>query len=341
VLAIDDLGATNASGFRLAGLSFSVAPGERVAVLGPNGSGKSFLLRVIVGLEAPLAGTISWKGVALSSAGRVLVPPDARSMGVIFQDVALFPTLDVAANVAIGLAPRTSADLGRRLVERALETAHVAHLRRRSVLALSGGEQQRTALARALVQRPGVLLLDEPFHSLDGPAKREILADLLQVVREADIATVLVTHDTDEAAAFSDRVVLLRAGRAVQQGTFAEIYDAPVDQAAAELLGLVQTIDVESARRNGIALPAGVDAPLVRFRPEQLLLGPAQGGETPCAEVADIRARGALDDVLVRLPDGTTLLSRTVAGASPPAGRTVSTRIGRALAWSSSEELAT
>jgi ABC-type Fe3+/spermidine/putrescine transport system ATPase subunit len=341
VLSIVELCATNASGFRLEGVSFAVEPGERVAVLGPNGSGKSFLLRLVVGLEAPRSGTIAWSGTTLSGPGRVAVPPEERPMGVIFQDVALFPTLDVRANVALGLPRRTPSAEARGAVGRALETARVATLRDRSVLALSGGEQQRVALARALVRRPSVLLLDEPFHSLDGPVKREILGDLLRIVRDERMAALLVTHDTGEAAEFSDRVVLLRAGHVVQQGAFEDIYDRPADRAAAEFLGPVQAIATDRARQQGIALPAGHDAASLCFRPEQLVLAAAAPGLPADATVERVRPMGAFDDVIIKLRDGGLLLSRARAGTAPPIGQGVSAQVARALAWPGSEELAT
>jgi iron(III) transport system ATP-binding protein len=331
VLSVKHLGAGIGRSFRIEDVSFSVRSGERVAILGPNGSGKTSLLRLILGLETPDSGTISWSDTVLSKEGRVLVLPEDRSMGILFQEGALFPHLTVRENVAVALPPGTSGAAGRPLVDRALDIARIGHLDDRSVPALSGGEQQRVALARALVQRPGVLLLDEPFRSLDGPAKREILSELRVIVQREDMATLLVTHDTEEAAAFSDRVVILRAGRKIQEGSFAEIYDHPADRFTADFLGPVQTIDVEQARRCGLGLPPGGGASKLLFRPEHLVLTAVPDSEADGLRVAHVRSTGALQEIAILLPDGTELLSRVPAHASPQPGRKVSARIVQTL----------
>jgi ABC-type Fe3+/spermidine/putrescine transport system ATPase subunit len=338
VLSVKHLGAAFGKSFRIEDVSFSVRSGERVVILGPNGSGKTSLLRLILGLETPETGSISWSDRVLSKESRVLVLPEDRSMGILFQEGALFPHLGVRENVAVALPPGTPGDAGRPLVDRALDIARIRHLEDRSVPALSGGEQQRVALARALVQRPGVLLLDEPLRSLDGPSKREILSELRLIVEKEDMAALLVTHDTQEAALFADRVVVLREGRKIQEGSFAEIYDRPADRFTADFLGPVQTIEAEKARRWGLGLPEGSGAAVVLFRPEHLVLTEVPDTEARGLEVARVQSTGALLEIAVMLPDKTELLSRAPAHASPGPGRKVSARIVQALSLPITEE---
>jgi iron(III) transport system ATP-binding protein len=339
VLSVNNHCARIGRDFAIEDISFSVGSGERIALLGPNGSGKTSLLRLIAGLETPRSGTISWSGAVLSSPGRVDVPPESRSMGILFQEGALFPHLDVRANVAVALPPGTSKSEGRPLVDRALEIARIRHLADRSVLAISGGEQQRAALARALVLRPAVLLLDEPCRSLDGPVKRQILAELRAIAQKENMATLLVTHETDEAAAFSDRVVLLRGGRMAQEGSFDDIYRHPADRGIADFLGPVQAIETDKARRHGLELPPGCEAPELFFRPEHLVLTAAPDSAAHSLRVVQVRAAGALQEVTVELPDGTELLSRVLAGRDLQSGQSVSGRIAATLSLPDNEEL--
>jgi iron(III) transport system ATP-binding protein len=341
VLSVRELCGTIGRSFRLEGVSFTVGPGERVAVLGPNGSGKSFLLRLILGLATPRAGTISWSDEVLSEGGRVRVPPEARSMGVVFQEGALFPHLDVRRNVELALPRTLGAAARREQVDRALEVARIHALRDRAVQALSGGEQQRVALARALVQRPRVLLLDEPFHSLDGPLKRAVLAEVRTMVEDRDVATVLVTHDTDEAASFADRVVFLLGGRMVQEGTFEDLYSRPADRVAAEFLGPVETLELAAVRDAGIELPREHDGPTVVFRPEHLELTTLDGGDDRGLEVVEVSHQGAFQRVVVALPDGRSLTSKAGTGVSWERGQRVSARIARTLSWPGRDEAVT
>ncbi len=338
MLSLQNVSAVLSSGFRLDGVSFSVDANERLAVLGPNGSGKSFLLRLILGLETPKGGSISRGEQELSKAGRVVVQPEARGMGVVFQEGALFPHLDVRENVALALPKKTSAKERIEKVDRALELTRIRHLHDRAVQSMSGGEQQRVAIARALVHHPRILLLDEPFHSLDGPLKREILADVRNLVEKERIATILVTHDTDEAASFADRVVMIRAGRVVQEGTFEEIYAHPSDREAAVFLGPVESIEQTRAREASIELVGENDAATLYFRREHLELSELSNGDAEGLEVTDVQPRGAFQDVSVKLTDGSELVSRALAGATWQVGQRVSARITHTLSGLETEE---
>ena len=331
MLTVQELCAHLGRAFKLEEVSFRVAPGERVAVLGPSGAGKSTLLELIAGLRAPRSGSISWAETVLSQGRRICVPPERRGVGLLLQEGALFPHLSVPANVALGLPRRTARPQQRELVDRALESVQAAHLRDRRVPSLSGGEQQRVALARALVQLPRLMLLDEPFHSLDSPLKRAILGELRALVGAHRIAAVLVTHDTLEAAAFADRVVLLQGGRIVQQGSLDELYHSPVDGWVARFLGDVRSIDVAPAGAAGIALPDGPHDgqhdERVRFRPEDVVLTRAEQG----LAVGEVRRQGATQEVTLILPDGSSLLARVPAHCEIAVGDRVQARIVRAL----------
>ena len=189
----------------LDGVSLTVADGEIVCLTGPSGAGKTTLLRVIAGLAAPDAGTVVFAGADLRD-----VPVHRRGFGLVFQDHALFPHRDVAANVAFGL--RMQGVRRRELASRVaaqLELVGLADAGRRDVTTLSGGEQQRVALARALAPRPRLLLLDEPLASLDRELRDRLALDLRRILREVGISAIHVTHDLAEAATVGDRTVAL------------------------------------------------------------------------------------------------------------------------------------
>lgn len=214
-------------------VDLAVAAGGVSAVLGPSGSGKSTLLRLIAGLEPHDGGrvTIAGRDVTTLAAHR-------RGVGLVFQDHALFPHLDVRANVGFGLVEAGWEPSRRQArVAELLDDLGLSGLGGRRVDALSGGERQRVALARALAPRPRVLLLDEPLASLDRSLRERLADDLAARLRQADLASVLVTHDLDEAATVADELVLLDAGQVVQRGPVAEVVDAPADAWVARFLG--------------------------------------------------------------------------------------------------------
>ena len=218
---------------------FEAAAGETVALLGPNGSGKSTLVACIAGLRPPVEGTVRLDGVTLDAAGDVRVPPDRRPIGVVFQDLLLFPHLSAVENVAFPLRARGVAK------PRALERAS-SWLSRLGVDAraaarpadLSGGEAQRVALARALVAEPALLLLDEPLSALDVGARVRVRELIREELARFDGVRVLVTHDPVEASTLADRLVLLEDGRVSQIGTPEEIRTAPRSRYAADLVGV-------------------------------------------------------------------------------------------------------
>ena len=301
-------------------VSLSLAAGERVAVIGPSGCGKSTLLRAIAGLEEPAAGTIRWEGRDLRS-----VPVHERPFGLMFQDLALFPHRDVAGNVAFG--PRmhglSGADV-RAAVTEALELVDLPGFERRAVASLSGGEQQRVALARSLAARPRLLMLDEPLGSLDRGLRERLVRDLRRIFARLETTIIHVTHDHDEAYALSERLVVMEAGRVRADGTPESLWSRPPSAFVARFLGLSNILDVApdgAVLRSAwgpLPIPAGAStAPpaqvLLRpdaFRPLAIDVAPLRGMVTDRLFRGDhvlLRVEGEDDrpalEVIARWPD--------------------------------------
>ncbi|HXG52339.1 MAG TPA: ABC transporter ATP-binding protein [candidate division Zixibacteria bacterium] len=218
-------------------LHLEIADGEFVSLLGPSGCGKSTTLRLIAGFLQPDAGEIRVGGGLVSSPS-VLVPPERRSMSMIFQSYAVWPHMTVAQNVAYGLKFKklSRREMDRR-VERFLKLVRLESLKDRYPAELSGGQQQRVALARALVVEPQILLMDEPLSNLDANLREEMRFEIRRLHEEVRITTVYVTHDQAEAMATSDRIAVLNAGRIIQVGAPTEIFDRPKTRFVAEFVG--------------------------------------------------------------------------------------------------------
>ncbi len=214
----------------VSGVSLAVEAGQVSCLLGPSGCGKSTTLRLIAGVDWPDEGTIRVDGEPIVD-GRVRVPPEARGIGLMFQDFALFPHLTVADNVAFGLPRRDGGRAGR--VRDLLSRVGMAHHAGHHPHQLSGGEQQRVALARALAPRPRILLMDEPFSGLDDRLRDDIRDETLAVLKAEGTAVLLVTHDPSEAMRMADEILLMRDGRIVQRGAPYTIYNNPADLRAA------------------------------------------------------------------------------------------------------------
>ena len=222
VLAVDDLG-------------LSVARGRLLALLGPSGCGKTTTLRLIAGFERPDAGRIVVGGqVVADRATGTYLPPERRRVGMVFQDYALFPHLDVAGNVGFGLRGRAGRD---RRVGEVLDLVGLAGLERRMPHELSGGQQQRVALARALAPCPEVLLLDEPFSNLDPALRARVRAELREILRRAEATAIFVTHDRDEALSLADEVAVLWQGRLAQLAAPDDLYRRPANLDVAQFIG--------------------------------------------------------------------------------------------------------
>jgi len=236
-------------------VSLAVEEGQIVCLLGPSGSGKSTLLRIVAGLEEAEAGRLSFDGRPLAG-----VPVHRRDFGLMFQDYALFPHKDVAANVAFGLRmagwPRDRIEAR---VAEMLDLVGLAGYEERQVFDLSGGEQQRVALARSLAPGPRLLMLDEPLGSLDRTLREELLIELRAILNEVGVTAIYVTHDQEEAFALADRVAILHRGRIVQQGTPQEVYRRPASAWVARFLGLANLVPgrVISRRPLEVVSPLG------------------------------------------------------------------------------------
>jgi len=256
--------------------SLTLNPGRLTCLLGPSGCGKSTLLRLIAGLEPVDAGEIVAGGQVLSSPGRH-VPPERRDVGLVFQDYALFPHLTVADNVGFGLkAPRAERRAAALALLRRVRLEHRADAWPQ---ALSGGEQQRVALVRALARKPAAVLLDEPFSGLDGMLKAEVRDATLAALRAAGAAVLIVTHDAEEALMIADDLALMSEGRILQAGEPRQVYAQPASLAAARLLGEIDTF--QATVRGGVAdtpfgslpAPGRPDGPaLAAARPEAFRL---------------------------------------------------------------------
>ncbi|ULB10120.1 ABC transporter ATP-binding protein [Cereibacter azotoformans] len=246
-------------------VSLEVAAGQVACLLGPSGCGKSTTLRMIAGVEQPDSGRIWFDGQPVSDGG-LFLPPEARSVGLMFQDFALFPHLTVAQNVAFGL--RGGREEKDRRVAELLERVNLAGYGRKHPHQLSGGEQQRVALARALAPRPKVMLMDEPFSGLDNRLRDGIRDTTLEILKEEGAAVLLVTHEPDEALRMADEILLMRAGRIVQRGSPYNVYNAPVDRAAAAFFSDINVI-------HGISRGALTETPFGEF----LTPGHADGAE--------------------------------------------------------------
>ncbi len=227
----------------LAGVDLAVERGMFAAVLGASGCGKTTLLRIIAGFERPDSGEVYIDGRLVASAD-VHIPPEHRNVGIVAQDGALFPHLNVAANIAYGLdggwrffksAARRAERAAR--VEELLELVGLPGMGTRRPDELSGGQQQRVALARALAPRPTMILLDEPFSALDAGLRVEVREQVRDVLKSLDTTAVLVTHDQSEALSMADRVAIMRSGRVVQFGAPVEVYTHPSDAEVAGFLG--------------------------------------------------------------------------------------------------------
>ncbi len=314
-------------------VSFDVAEGEILCLLGPSGCGKTTLLRIIAGLEEADEGVVRLDGVDLRS-----VPVHKRGVGLMFQEYALFPHKDVYGNVAFGLrmAGLSRAEVRRRVGE-ALALVGLEGFERRSVHELSGGEQQRVALARSLAPRPRLLMLDEPLGSLDRALRERLMNELRHILKGVGLTALYVTHDQSEAFAISDRVVIMQRGQVEQIGPPEVVYRAPASPFVARFLGMSNLLPgrVADPDAGRVETPIGtLWVPPERLSGAEsvtLLLRPdaarpaedgAPGPNLLRGRVVERSFRGAHYRLVVRYADGVEL-AFALDGAAPPAGAEV------------------
>jgi iron(III) transport system ATP-binding protein len=316
----------------VADLSLSVAPGEVVCLLGPSGCGKSTVLRLAAGLEEVQQGSIAIGGRVVGDRDRH-VPAEARQVGLVFQDFALFPHLSVADNVGFGLSGADHADRRAR-VQAALAGIGLPHLAAAYPHTLSGGEQQRVALARALAPRPPLVLLDEPVSGLDARLREQIRDVSLEALRRSGAATLMVTHDAEEAMFMADRIAVMRGGRIVQEGTPIALYTRPVSVFVAAFFGEINRLagTVAGGRVEtplgavAAALPDGTAAEVV-IRPEavQVAFGDNQTGTA--ARVVSIHPLGRSTRLLLALGAGGLVKARIWGLHHPEPGSAAAIRL--------------
>jgi iron(III) transport system ATP-binding protein len=306
-------------------VSLAVPEGRLLALLGPSGCGKSTLLRLIAGLEQPDAGEIAIAGRRVAGSG-TWTPPEARHVGLVFQDGALFPHLTVGQNIAFGLQGAGRVEQARRIQE-LLELVDLNGMEQRYPHQLSGGQQQRVALARALAPSPPVMLLDEPFANLDAALRRELAAQVEQIVHRAGATTVFVTHDQEEALSIADLVAVMEAGHILQLGTPRAIYEQPATRAVAAFVGEATFVAAEASDETAhsaigtlkLAKPAqGMVEALLRPENVEVLRDPSAG-----AVVEHATYLGYDQIVDVRIPDGTLVRARLRPRPGLQAGESV------------------
>lgn len=281
----------------LVDLDLAVGSGEFVAVLGSSGSGKTTLLRVLAGFLRPSSGSVAFGDRIVSGPG-VWVPPEDRHLGIVPQEGALFPHLDVRRNVGFGL-DRSAQSVTR--VDEVLEMVGMRDFADARPQELSGGQQQRVALARALAPRPDVLLLDEPFSALDASMRVGLRAEVRELLATLGTTSIMVTHDQEEALSIADQVAVMRGGQLVQMASPAELYQDPADLAVARFVG--EAVELPAVWNGGDVVETALGAVTMRgaaparsgpvvavLRPEQLVVVDPR-------PVGDVQARGGLGTV--------------------------------------------
>ncbi|MBP1860542.1 ABC transporter ATP-binding protein [Rhizobium herbae] len=252
-------------------VSLAISPGEIICLVGRSGCGKSTLLRMIAGVDTIDSGRVLLNGNEVSGPS-TFVEPEKRRIGFVFQDYALFPHLTVEQNILFGLKDRPKQEAADRIAY-VLEHIGIAHLSARYPHMLSGGEQQRAALARALAPQPDILLMDEPFSNLDRGLRDRVRDETLSLLRKLGTTVIMVTHDPEEALSAGDRVVLMKSGRIVQTGTGYDLHDRPINPYAAEFFcafnkvpGVYRDGHVETAiGRFARQLDAGEGSPMTLY----------------------------------------------------------------------------
>jgi len=290
--------------FSLKGITIEIKKGEYFVILGPTGAGKTLLLETIAGFYFPDSGEVWIEGHDVTN-----LPPEKRRIGFIYQDYSLFPHLNVEQNIEFGLKLRKSQDTTRKKMKEIMDWLRISHLAHRYPTTLSGGEQQKVAIARAIAIEPSVLLLDEPLSALDLRTKDYLREELKKIKRELGITMVHVTHDQTEAMVLADRIAVMMKGRIVQVGTPYEIFNKPLNEEIADFVGVENILSgVVRDNDNGVAeIEADIGGNIFAvsdyragavklfIRPEDIILSESRG-ESSARNVLKGRIE-ALDDI--------------------------------------------
>jgi iron(III) transport system ATP-binding protein len=334
------------------GVSFHVPAGEIVVLLGPSGCGKTTTLRCVAGLEHPTGGRIAIGGRTVSApADGILVPPRHREIGMVFQSYAVWPHMTVRENVAYPLKHRRIArpEMDRKIAE-TLELVGLAEYAARPVVALSGGQMQRVALARSLVYQPQLLLLDEPLSNLDAKLRLRLRDDLRRIIKQTGVTGLYVTHDQAEAVVLGDRIGVMRDGKLLQMAPPTEIYNRPADLFVANFTGASNLLEGRVLGREGefgtiemgggakleawlpVAIKAG-EPVKVAVRPENILLDPGSGANTFHARVLASRYQGTQTVYDLELFGGRLEVLELGTAARFPVGSEAPLALPRDLCW--------
>jgi len=310
-LALRDVSKSFGSVAAVSGMSLDVADDEILALVGPSGCGKSTLLRLVAGLYGIDAGSVRIADVVVDDGGR-RIDPEARHVGLVFQEHALFPHLTVAANVTFGMrsVPRSARSAR---MEEWLQMVGLGGFAERYPHELSGGERQRVALARALAPEPRLMLLDEPFASLDPSLRAQVRHDVVEILRATGTPTVFVTHDQAEALAIGDRVAVMRSGRLEQVGTPEVVFHQPCNRFVARFMGEAAFLplngsgatELEASRAIAAGDGAAGGGESVLIRPDDVTIAPVGAdGDGPVATVIAAEFRGPTWCYTLALPSG-------------------------------------
>lgn len=311
--------------------TFGVAEGEILALVGESGSGKTTLLRILAGLESPDEGEIKLDGHAISAPGKVL-PPEQRGIGMVFQHHALFPHLTVEKNIAFGIRHLPRQERAAR-IETLLELIGLPGFGKRYPHELSGGERQRIALARALAPQPRLLLLDEPFSSLDARLRQSVRDDTRAVLKQHGTTAIFVTHDTDDALAVADAIVVIREGEVQQCGAPLEIYRAPANSYVASFFGICNFIPLCPLMPSGPWMRHHIgpedSSRDLWIRPRDLQLSPSDtpGSEMLVGTIRRVRFLGVTFEVVLECQSPTNGVFHVIVHHRSPANLNVGERM--------------
>lgn len=304
-------------------ISLELEPGKITSLIGQSGSGKTTLLRLFAGMERPDSGRVL-SGETVLSGPRTHIPIESRKIGLVFQDFALFPHLSVRENVAFGLRHLHKSERGS-CADVWIDKLGLAHRRDAFPHQLSGGEQQRTAIARALAPEPVAILLDEPFSGLDPAMRDQVREAALAAVREAGIPSLLVTHDANEALVHSDKIAIIDQGEILQTGVPETVYNQPVSAKAASALGPLHTLSRSDLPPDWQQMINGTDT-YVHYRPEALQIAGGSG-----FRVVQQKLAGAVSEIELDFGGSQTLFAMCQIGSSLQPGTEIGVSINPAL----------